>query len=222
MQLQRFQEVDKDLNALFPKGNIQKMVKIVAQVLADSLYSDNSIVTFENTDDAIAFCKLSPKLMELGNFKLSKFTSNDKNVLQHVDISKQQTENTSILGLLFDSQSDTLQVPYPPTIPDSLQLTKRQVLKYLPTVDAVSRVCLRLANGRSSKLCKAWEASFRVFNQKRRKLIVPKQPEEFWCRALNRSDHWIAVPKESGRIRRSRTNENRRRKIVTLTRLVSR
>ena len=133
--LKRFMKIGQDLNALFKSDKDQHTVQQVAEILITSLYSDNSIITFDDTQLAMDFCHFAPIIMKLGNFKLSKFVSNNEEVLQNVEQKDKQAQTVvSLLGLDFHRQNDTLQVKVPPPVSDTKPLSKRQILRHMASI----------------------------------------------------------------------------------------
>ena len=157
MHLKRFLFIDKDLSKKFPE-NVQPVVAKFAKLLHESLYSDNCLVGFDSEDVAIQFCEISQNIMALGNFKLTKFLSNNEAVMTSLPAEcKQEDIITSLLGLEYNRSTDMLKIKTPENIEPHCILTKRKVLQKIASIyDPLGNVGTLLLFGQKF-LQKLWE-----------------------------------------------------------------
>ncbi|XP_021958581.1 uncharacterized protein LOC110854452 [Folsomia candida] len=111
--------------------------KKVAQKLLRSLYVDNSITSVETIQEMEEFKRISTSMMQEAKMELREWES----TMNKFDEVKNGKTVTSVLGLTWDKQHDTISILYDPIILDG-PVTKRKILSKLHQVfDPIGFTC---------------------------------------------------------------------------------
>ena len=110
--------------------HLEKFSSPVAVDISDKLYVDNLLSGVENESEAVSYFHEARDLMLKGNFVLRQWCTNS-NLLKteiHKHSTGTQSSKISILGLSWDTQTDTISFPAQNFNSTNTKLTKRKVL----------------------------------------------------------------------------------------------
>ena len=110
--------------------HLDKFPSSVAFDISEKLYVDNLLSGVENEADAISYFHEARDLMQKGNFVLRQWCTNSDLLRNEVHQNNTGTRSStiSILGLSWDTKSDTISFPVHNFNSTNTQLTKRHVL----------------------------------------------------------------------------------------------
>ena len=106
----------------------------VSDIIKSNIYVDN-VVASTSKSESIAFYKESRELMAKGHFNLRSFSSNDAEVMKLADSEgvAEKKPVVSVLGLKWDTVSDSLLFKPVHIVPVTDYVTKRQIVKSTAT-----------------------------------------------------------------------------------------
>jgi len=124
-------------------SHLSKYESDMADMLKRDIYVDNLITGVQSTSEAERLYKESKQMFSDCAMNLREWLSNCKTVKDSfAECDKARETTTKVLGYIWDLEKDTLGISLPNT--DCLQgeITKRSVLRYLPSVfDPLGQVC---------------------------------------------------------------------------------
>nr|CAI5818309.1 unnamed protein product [Callosobruchus analis] len=176
-----------------------------SMVISRDFYMDDMLTGAESVEEAIQVCTEVVKVLESGGFHLQKWTSNNKQVLQHFVPSSSQTtitfgenERTKTLGLYWAGQGDHLMF----NISDrcSNKVTKRSIpseisqifdpLGFLGPCVIISKIIMQrlwlYKIDWDESLPSDLDAKWRTFREQLKLLNLLKIPRIFVCEAYTR------------------------------------
>lgn len=136
------QQAGQDNSAKYP---------IAANAIANHFYMDDLLTGAENAIAARALCKELTASLRSGGFELDKWASNARNELQlngqdEVDLS---SDDSSVLGLLWNTQTDVLRFKFQQMIPPT-NITKRTVVSAIAKLfDPIGLLAPIIVRGKS-------------------------------------------------------------------------
>ena len=121
------------------KDHEHEFGKEVSHIVDRNFYVDDCLVSVTTPEKAIELSKNLTELLKKGNFRLTKFASNDKTVLAAIPAEERTIKNLDLdevpieraLGVQWNIETDTLGVKQSPTHGEVIQDTRRECLSVL-------------------------------------------------------------------------------------------